>query len=116
MILMLLWARMESTKYIAYMVRVPAYGAEHCFVSFGGDTVSTWMFGMEEPSAFHTVYKSFDLVSVLYAGKAPPINSHHAEDAYMALYRVVAWATRWRESAGNPFCLTEYKQRMKGRP
>src|SRR6218665_2714179 len=30
-------------------------------------------------------------------------NPHHAGDAYMALDRVVAWATRWRESAGNPF-------------
>ena len=36
--------------------------------SFGGDTVSTGMFGLEEPPAFHAVYKSFDLVSVLYAG------------------------------------------------
>src|SRR6218665_818717 len=30
-------------------------------------------------------------------------NPHHAGDAYMALVRVVAWATRWRESADNPF-------------
>src|SRR6218665_4039953 len=30
-------------------------------------------------------------------------NPHHAGDAYMALDRVVAWATRWRESAGDPF-------------
>ena len=30
-------------------------------------------------------------------------NPHHAGDGYMALDRVVAWATRWRESAGNPF-------------
>src|SRR6218665_2751678 len=30
-------------------------------------------------------------------------NPHHAEDGYMALDRVVAWATRWRESSGNPF-------------
>src|SRR6218665_3898030 len=30
-------------------------------------------------------------------------NPHHAEDAYMALDRVVARATRWRESAGHPF-------------
>src|SRR6218665_3533937 len=26
-------------------------------------------------------------------------NPHHARDAYMALDRVVAWATRWRESS-----------------
>src|SRR6218665_550870 len=51
------------------MVRVHADGAERCFVSFGCDTVSIWMFRMEEPSAFHEVYKSFDLLSVLYAGK-----------------------------------------------
>jgi len=31
---------------------------------------------MEEPSAFHTVYKSFDLVSVVYAGKSPPCKGH----------------------------------------
>src|SRR6218665_1103056 len=30
-------------------------------------------------------------------------NPHHVGDAYMALNRVVAWATRWRESADNPF-------------
>src|SRR6218665_3188474 len=30
-------------------------------------------------------------------------NPHHAGDAYMALDCVVAWATRWREPAGNPF-------------
>src|SRR6218665_50770 len=30
-------------------------------------------------------------------------NPHHAGDAYMALDRVVAWATRWKEAAGNPF-------------
>ena len=66
MILMLLWARKEATK---HMVRVHADGTEQCF---GSDTVSTWMFWMEEPSAFHTAYKSFDLVSVLCAGKSPP--------------------------------------------
>src|SRR6218665_4082083 len=33
-------------------------------------------------------------------------NPHHAGDAYMALDRVVAWAMRWRESAGNPFDLS----------
>jgi len=46
MILMLLWARKETAK---YMVRVHADGAEQCFVSFGRDTVSTWMFRMGEP-------------------------------------------------------------------
>src|SRR6218665_2492277 len=30
-------------------------------------------------------------------------NPQHAGDAYIALDRVVAWATRWRESADNPF-------------
>ena len=30
-------------------------------------------------------------------------NPHHAGDAHMALDRVVAWATRWGESAGIPF-------------
>ena len=30
-------------------------------------------------------------------------NPHHSGDAYMALDGVVAWATRWRESAGDPF-------------
>ena len=30
-------------------------------------------------------------------------NPHHAGDAYVALNRVVAWATWWRESADNPF-------------
>jgi len=53
MILMLLWARKEATK---HMVRVHADGTEQCFVSFGSDTVSTWMFWMEETSAFHTAY------------------------------------------------------------
>jgi len=49
MILILLWARKETTK---YMVRVHAHGTEQCF---GSDTVSTWLFRMEEPCAFHTV-------------------------------------------------------------
>ena len=53
MIFMLLWARKEVTK---HMVRVHADGTEKCFVSFGSDTVSTCMFWMEEPSAFHTAY------------------------------------------------------------
>jgi len=53
MILMLLWARKDTVK---YMVRVHAEGTEQCFVSFGSDSVGTWMFRMEEPSAFHTVY------------------------------------------------------------
>jgi len=69
---MLLLTRKETTK---YMVRVHADDTEQCFVSFGGDrgpTVSTRMFRMEEPPAFHTVYKRFDLVSFLYAGKPPP--------------------------------------------
>ena len=30
-------------------------------------------------------------------------NPHHARDAYVALDRVVAWATRWIEAAGKPF-------------
>src|SRR6218665_4104453 len=30
-------------------------------------------------------------------------NPHHGGDAYMALDTVLAWATRWRESASNPF-------------
>src|SRR6218665_2386753 len=30
-------------------------------------------------------------------------NPHHAGEAYMALDRVVAWVTRWRESGDNPF-------------
>src|SRR6218665_1627495 len=42
---MLFWARKEATK---HMVRVHADGTEQCFVSFGSDTVSTWMFWMEE--------------------------------------------------------------------
>jgi len=69
MILMLLWAWKETTK---HMIRVHADGTEQCFVSFSSNAVSTWMFRMEEPSAFHMAYKSFDLVSVLYAGKSPP--------------------------------------------
>ena len=36
----------------------------------GSDTVCTWIFRMEEPSAFHTAYKSFDLVSVLKDDRA----------------------------------------------
>src|SRR6218665_928915 len=39
-------------------------------------------------------------ISSLFCALANP---HHAEDAHMALDRAVAWATRWRESAGNPF-------------
>ena len=69
-ILMSLWARKETTK---HMVRVHADGS---------DTVSTWMFRMEEPSAFHTVYKSFDLVSVLCPDCALA-NPHHVGDAYV---------------------------------
>jgi len=68
-ILMLLWAQKEATK---HMVLVPTDGAEQCFVRFGCDTVRTGMFRIEEPSAFHTVYKSFDLASFLDAGKSPP--------------------------------------------
>jgi|SRR6218665_2602847 len=62
MILMLLWARKETTK---HMVRVHADGTKQCF---GSDTVSTWMFRMEEPSAFHTVsYPSRNYPEVLPA-------------------------------------------------
>src|SRR6218665_3261663 len=63
------------------------------------------LFWMEEPSVFYTACKSFDLVSVLCAGKSPPCRGcvHGYMHMYMALDRVVAWATRWRESAGNPF-------------
>ena len=43
-ILMLLRARTETKKLTKYMVRVHADGAEQCFLSFGSDTVSTWMF------------------------------------------------------------------------
>src|SRR6218665_1440509 len=87
MILMLLWEIKETTKYV---VLVHADGAEHCFVSFGSDTVSTWMFWMEEPSTFHTVYKSVDFVSVILAGKSPPCR----ECVYGA------GRNGWKESAG----------------
>ena len=86
---MLLWARKEATK---HMLRVHADGTEQCLVSFGSDTVSTWMFWMEEPSAFHTAYNRASILSLFCA----LANPHHAGDAYMALDRVVAWATRWR--------------------
>src|SRR6218665_639185 len=82
MTLMLLWARKKATK---NMVRVYADGTEQCFVSFGSDTVSTWVFWIEEPSAFHTAYKSFDLVSVLCAGKTPSLQG----------MRTWRWAEWW---------------------
>ena len=77
------------------MIRVHADGAEQCIVSFDGDTVSTAVFEMEEPSAFIRA-----LILSLFCVLA---NLHHAEDVYMALDRVMAWTIRWRESAGNPF-------------
>jgi len=73
---MLLWARKEATK---HMLRVHADGTEQCLVSFGSDTVSTWLIRVSILSLFCAL-----------------ANPHHAGDAYMALDRVVAWATRWR--------------------
>src|SRR6218665_2674020 len=91
---MLLWARKGTTQ---GTVRVNADDAEQCFVGLGGDTASTGVLGMKKPSAFLLV---FDFVSVPCAGKSPTCKAC----VYMALDRVVAnWATRWSQSAGNPF-------------
>ena len=91
MILMLLFTWKETTQ---DMVRVHADGAKQCFISFGGDTVGIGMFQIEEPSAFHSVYKSFGLVSILYTGKSG-----------MRTWCQTEWwlGQQGAESVGNPF-------------
>src|SRR6218665_3818503 len=94
MILMLLWARKEATK---HMVRVHADGT---LSALAATPSALGCSGWRNPLHFIRLIRA-SIMSLFCA----LVNPHHAGNAYIALDRVVAWAwaTRWRESADNPF-------------
>src|SRR6218665_93044 len=92
MILMLLWVQKETTKYMVGCMQMALNSALAAIPSALGCS------GWRNPLRFIR-FRRASILS-LFCTLANP---HHAGDAYMALDRVVAWATRWRESAGTPF-------------
>src|SRR6218665_2532975 len=92
MILMLLWVQKETTKYMVGFKQMALNSALAAIPSALGCS------GWRNPLRFIQLIRASILS--LFCALANP---HHAGDAYMSLDRVVAWATRWRESADNPF-------------